>query len=269
VLEAVINISEGRNARVVDTIAAAAGECLLDVHRDEHHHRSVLTLAGRGVEDAARAVAEETVARVDLRGHAGVHPRLGAIDVVPFVPLTGTPMAAAVRARDAFARWAGACLGLPCFLYGPGRTLPHVRRAAFVDLQPDTGPSRPHPSAGAAAVGARPVLVAYNVWLDTPDLDLARRIAAAVRGPAIRALGLRTGDRVQVSLNLVAPLSVGPDIAHDTVAGLARDAGVGIHRAELVGLLPASVLERVAAERWQSLDLDASRTIEARLKNSA
>lgn len=257
VLECVVNISEGRDRAVIDAIAAAAGADLLDVHTDPHHHRSVLTLIG---ERAPRAVATAAVERLDLRRHDGVHPRIGVVDVVPFVALAGSTMADAVRARDDFCRWAGEELQLPCFRYGPERTLPEVRRHAFGDLAPDCGPSAPHPSAGAAAVGARPLLVAYNVWLAEHDLALARRVAAAVRRPEVRALGLQVGDRVQVSMNLIDPLVVGPGVATDAVQALAEVAGC-----ELVGLLPDAVLRAEDPARWRDLDLSADRTIEARL----
>jgi glutamate formiminotransferase len=271
VLECVVNISEGRRREVVEAIAAAAGTCLLDVHTDPHHNRAVLTLAGaEELEEAVRALATHTVTRIDLRAHVGVHPRVGALDVVPFVPMAGATMADAVAARDRFAAWAGARLEVPCFLYGPERPLPEVRRRAFVDLAPDTGPSVAHPTAGATCVGARGVLVAYNLWL-APEagaglrgpnaaLDVARSVAAAVRGPAVRALGLDVGGRAQVSTNLVDPLVVGPAQVYDAVAALAPVAG-----AELVGLVPAAVLEAVPAERWVELDLARSRTIEGRL----
>ncbi len=256
-LECVVNVSEGRDAVVLDRLATAAGVDLLDLHHDPFHHRSVLTLVG---EESPRRVAVEAVASIDLRVHDGVHPRLGAIDVVPFVPLTGSNMTDAIAARDAFSEWAAAELDLPCFRYGPERTLPEVRRDAFGSLAPDVGPPRPHPTAGATAVGARELLVAYNVWLAEPDVALARRVAAAVRGDGIRALGLPVGDRVQVSMNLIDPLRVGPAVAWDRVAELAEIAG-----AELVGLVPEAVLEGVSAGRWDELDLAADRTIEARL----
>src|SRR5690606_8929667 len=119
------------------------------------------------------------------------------------------------------------------FVYGPERSLPEVRRRAFVDLAPDAGPPTPHPTAGAVAVGARPVLVAYNLWLAEPDLELARRLARELRSPEVRALGLAVGEEVQVSMNLVAPERVGPADVYDRVAGSTR-----IARAELVGLAP-------------------------------
>ena len=244
-------------------LAAAAGGTLLDVHSDPYHHRSVLTLGGEpaAVEADARALAADAVARLDLRRHAGVHPRLGVVDVVPFVPLEGSTLADAVAARDRFLAWAATELGLPGFAYGPERTLPDVRRRAFVDLAPDAGPSVPHETAGAVCVGAREVLVAYNVWLaEGADLALAREVARAVRGPSVRALGLDVGGRAQVSMNLVDPLVVGPAEAYDAVAAL-----TGVAGAELVGLLPAAVLDRVPVSRWPELDLDGARTIESRL----
>ncbi len=256
-LESVVNVSEGRDANVLDRLAAACGPDLLDRHQDPDHHRSVFTSAGQR---APRELARAAVATLDIGGHAGVHPRLGVVDVVPFVPLDGSTMADAVAARDDFSRWAAAELGLPCFRYGPQRPLPEVRRRAFVDLAPDTGPPAPHPTAGACCVGARPLLVAYNVWLADPDLALAARVAAALRSPAVRALGFRCGRRVQVSMNLVDPATVGPAEAFDAVAALAAVSG-----AELVGLLPGSVLERIPPARFEELDVGPDRTIEARL----
>jgi glutamate formiminotransferase / 5-formyltetrahydrofolate cyclo-ligase len=261
VLECVVNVSEGQRRKVVEAIAAAAGTSLLDAHTDPHHNRAVLTLAGEGLEAAVRAVATETVHRIDLRAHVGVHPRVGALDVVPFVPLAGATMADAVAARDRLAAWVGSRLDVPCFVYGPERRLPDVRRRAFVDLAPDTGPSVAHPTAGATCVGARGVLVAYNLWL-APEVrvEVARSVAGAVRGPAVRALGLDVGGRAQVSMNLVDPLVVGPAQAYDAVAARAP-----VARAELVGLVPAAVLDAIPPERWAELDLGPSRTIEGRL----
>jgi glutamate formiminotransferase / 5-formyltetrahydrofolate cyclo-ligase len=257
VLACVVNVSEGRSATVLEALAAAAGPDLLDLHVDPFHHRAVLTLVGG---DAPRAVAAEAVRRIDLRRHAGAHPRLGAVDVVPFVPLEGATTDEAVAARDGFARWAADALGVPAFRYGGGgASLPEVRRGARTH-PPDDGGPLPHPTAGAVAVGARAVLVAYNVVLAEPDLARARRVAAAVRGPAVRALGLRVGDQVQVSMNLVAPAEVGPAAAFDAVAALAP-----VLRGELVGLLPDAVLRAVDPSRWAALDLAEDRTIEARL----
>ncbi|MBK6856469.1 MAG: hypothetical protein IPG97_07970 [Microthrixaceae bacterium] len=259
-LECVVNISEGVDDSIIDKIARRAGDDLLDVHTDPHHNRSVLTLVG---EDAPRAVTEEAVARLDLRRHRGVHPRIGVVDVVPFVPLGDATMADAESARERYCDWAAENLGLPCFTYGSHRTLPHLRREAFVSLTPDRGPTTPHPTAGAVAVGARPVLVAFNVWLASVDLDRARTVAATVRSDHLRALGLQVGDRVQVSMNLIDPEVVGPADVTDRVAELV---GAGeIVGCELVGLLPRAVLERVDPDRWIALDLSVERTIEHRL----
>ena len=260
-LECVINVSEGRRRDVVDSIASAAGDHLLDVHVDGDHNRSVLTLAGPDVESRAFAVVRAACERIDLRDHAGVHPRLGAADVVPFVPLRGSTMDDAIAARDRTAARIASELGVPCFLYGRERSLPAVRRRAFTTLQPDAGGPAPHESAGACCVGARDVLVAYNLWLTSSStLDDARRIAGAIRQAGLRTLGLQVGDAVQVSCNLVDPSTLGPATAYDLVAAHAE-----IDRAELVGLIPASVLAAIPATRWQQLDVDDRRTIEARL----
>jgi glutamate formiminotransferase len=263
-LECVINVSEGHAGDALDAITAAGGAQLLDVHRDEHHNRAVLTVAGREVEAAARRVAETAVERLDLRTHQGVHPRIGVVDVVPFVPLDGSTFEDAIAARDRFAAWAGEVLELPCFLYGAERPLPSVRRGAFRDLMPDTGPPRPHPTAGACAVGVRALLLAYNLWLADGTVEQAGELAVALRGEHVRALGLDLGDHVQVSINLLSPFEVGPADVYDAVATTAP-----IARAELVGLAPEAVLAAIPRERWLQLDLDESRTIEARLARLA
>ncbi len=256
-LECVINVSEGRDRDVLERLASAVGDDLLDVHTDADHHRSVFTLVG---EHAPRRLAEAAVAAIDLRRHAGAHPRFGVVDVVPFVPLGDATLSDAVRARDDFARWAAATLDLPCFLYGPERSLPDVRRQAFRSLSPQFGPPTAHRSAGACAVGARGLLVAYNLWLATPDLDLAKAVAAEVRSGPIRTLGLAVGGEVMVSCNLVEPLTTGPGDAWDAVA-----AHTAVAHAELVGLVPEAVLAATPRDRWAELDLAPDRTIEARL----
>ena len=215
-------------------------------------------------EDAPRRVTTAAIERIDLAEHDGVHPRLGAVDVVPFVPLDGSTEHEARQARDDYMTWLAEAHGVPSFLYGPERTLPEIRRRAFRDLVPDEGPGRPHPTAGASCVGVRAVLVAYNVWVDDLDVAQAREIASAIRRPELRALGLAVGDRVQVSMNLVAPLELGPETAFDLVVAELGGRGSGI-RAELVGLVPRSVLEAIDPQRWEALDLSSDRTIEARL----
>jgi glutamate formiminotransferase / 5-formyltetrahydrofolate cyclo-ligase len=278
-LECVVNVSEGRDEVVLGQLAAAAGSPLLDLHRDPDHNRSVLTLAGPSelVAGAARSLATATLAHLDLRDHAGAHPRLGVLDVVPFVPYErgGAPpvdLTEAIAHRDRFARWLGDEMGVPSFLYGPlpgGRTrsLPEVRRHAFAappaGLAPDHGPRRADPRAGSTAVGARRVLVAYNVWVSSPEV--ARRVAPLVRGPEVRALGLAVGTRAQVSCNLVDPGRYGPERLYDLVAALVAEAGGAVEGGELVGLIPETVLAAVPAGRRAELGLSVGATVESRL----
>ena len=216
-LECVVNVSEGRDRSAIAAFAASCGDALLDVHADVDHHRSVFTLCGRDEADApaaARSLTDAVAATVDLAHHVGVHPRLGAIDVVPFVALAPTDPAHAVDAAREYGEWIVATHGVPVFLYGAadpqGRTLPDARRDGFVARPPDLGPPNPHPRLGAVAVGARPPLVAINVEVDGPDLVLVRAVAGRVRErdgglPGVRALGLALPEigRTQVSMNLV------------------------------------------------------------------
>jgi len=278
VVECVINVSEGRDLQLLTALSAAAGPCLLDRHADPDHHRSVFTLAGPSddVAAGARSLATATVTLLDLTSHTGAHPRLGVLDVVPFVPfLPGRPpptdLPGVVALRDAFAQWLATQLGVPSFLYGPlpgGRTrsLPEVRRHAFTELAPDFGPHEPHPTAGATAVGARPVLIAYNLWVSTHEV--ARQVAPLARGPAVRALALRVGERAQVSCNLMDAAVTGPAQVHDAVARLAREAGGAVTGAELVGLLPRAVLHAIPRARWPELALGEEATVEARLEGA-
>ncbi len=273
--ECVVNISEGREPAALSALDRAAGPLWRDRQSDAHHHRSVLTLVGPAPDlvEAVQAVATTAVRLVDLRTHRGAHPRLGVLDVVPFVPydpgrLPPQDLREAMTLRDEFARWLADELAVPAFLYGPlpggqSRTLPQVRKEAFGSLAPDLGPPSPHPTAGASAVGARAVLVAYNLWVS--PLEVAQRVAPLVRGPSVRALGLAVGDRAQVSCNLIAPEVFGPDRLYDQVAGLVVEAGGRLMGAELVGLIPAAVLERIPPERWAELGLAENLTIESRL----
>jgi glutamate formiminotransferase len=279
VLECVVNISEGRDRAVLDTLAAACGAALLDVHTDPDHHRSVFTIAAReppATEAATRALARAAASHLALSDHDGVHPRLGVIDVVPFVALAPTPPATAVDAARVFASWIGAELGIPAFLYDEAdpsrRTLPDLRRDAFVVRSPDAGPAEPHPTLGATAVGARPPLVAVNVEIDGADLALARSIARAVRErdaglAGVRALGLRLASRarVQVSMNLVDLDATGLEAACIAVRELVEGAGARVAGVELVGLLPAAALAACspAFRRWSGIS--ERQTIEARV----
>jgi glutamate formiminotransferase len=261
VLECVVNVSEGADRRVLGELAAAVADDLLDIHTDEHHNRSVFTLVG---EQAPRNLTRRAFELLDITAHSGVHPRLGIVDVVPFVPLAGSTWNDAIAARDHFAHWVADEFAIPAFLYGPERTLPYVRQRAFVDLDPDMGPLEPHPHAGAVCVGVRDTLVAYNVWLRDSDVTAARTIATAIRGTSLRALGLQVGDRVQVSMNLINPMELGPMEAFDTVRELSDTEG-----AELVGLIPQAVLADIPHSRWKQLDVSTEQTIEFRLAERA
>ena len=274
-LESVINVSCAAGA-ALDAIATAAGPSLRDVHSDVDHHRSVLTLVGPDVEEAARRVAGEAVARLDLRTHVGAHPRIGVVDVVPFVALDGSTRQDAVDAARAFGAWAADALAVPIFFYDDAdparRSLPATRRDAFDARTPDLGPPAPHPTLGAVAVGARDPLVAVNCELARDDVVLARAIATRVRErdgglPGVRALGLRLGSvgRAQVSMNLVALERTGLQDACRAVDALARDAGTEVARVELVGLVPAAELARCDEDfrRWSGIGADA--TIEVRV----
>ena len=269
-LECVINVSEGRDKNLVDRIAAAVSTTndsgLLDVHSDPDHNRSVFTLVGP---DGPRALTRRAVELLDMGRHDGEHPRLGVVDVVPFVALVGSTHDDAIAARNAFAQWAADELRLPVFLYGPERTLPDIRRSAWTTLQPDVGPSAPHPTAGAVCVGVRPVLIAYNVALDTTDMALARRIVGQVRRPGLRVLPFFVAGSVQISMNIVDADAVSVADAYDTVAVVAQNNGTTIRGAELVGLLPERQLLMNDESRWRQLDIGREKTIEARLARRA
>jgi glutamate formiminotransferase len=280
-VECVPNVSEGRRPEVVDEIVAAFADAdpdvlVLDRSSDPDHHRTVITLMGPGpaLVEAAVAGARACARLIDLNHHRGVHPRLGALDVLPFVPF-----GAETRLRGGdhpdldcadLAGWAGrriaAEAGVPVYLYGaaarhPGwAALPAVRGRGFEACRaalaagdgpaPDFGGPGLHPTAGATAAGAREVLVAYNVELAGADLELARRIASAVRErdgglPAVRAMGVALEERgvMQVSMNLLDYRATPPAVAFAAVAGLAERAGARVVASEIVGLVPAAALD--------------------------
>jgi len=263
---------------VIDALSRACGEALLDLHRDADHHRSVFTLAGPGSRDAvgaAQSLARVVAEKIDLRQHEGVHPRLGALDVVPFTALDEDATAAVPAALD-FAAWVAHELGLPVFLYdgadAAGRSLPEARRAAFTSRPPDRGPSLPDPRLGAVAVGARPPLVAVNCWLSTLDVKVARAIASAVRErdggfPGVRALGLslERAQATQVAMNLVDLTATGVETACTAVRRGAATVDVSVTRVELVGLMPASELARCSPAFLEWARLYPDDTIEYRL----
>lgn len=261
VLECVINVSEGRDRDLIAEFAATVDDCLLDVHVDPDHNRSVFTLVGT---QGPRRLARLVTSRLTIGSHVGVHPRLGVLDVVPFVPLADSTMDHAISARDDFARWIAEELAVPAFRYGPERTLPEVRKRAFTAMAPDHGPRTGHPTAGAVCVGARAPLVAWNMWLEGVDIDRTRRLAATLRSDTVRTLGLQVGRFTQVSCNLIAPELTGPDEVHDALS-----THVEIQRCELVGLIPRSVLEAIEESRWEQLDIAIDKTIEQRLERLA
>lgn len=290
-LEAVPNVSEGRDPAVVAAIrdAFATGAAVLGVHSDPDHHRSVFTLAGEdvGLSDALLAGISEAIARIDLRAHEGVHPRVGVADVVPLVPLTPGDMPRAKDAAIVVAERIGAELKLPVFLYGEvgeGRRPAYfrrggleelIRRVEVGELVPRAGPARIDPRSGAVLVGARAPLVAYNLELATDDAQVAREIAAVVREsgggvPGLQAIGLRLASKghAQVSMNVIdverAPL-------HDVVERVRREAaarGVEIAGGELVGLVPESVVRAASAAGVEIPDVDESDVLERVLANT-
>ena len=285
-LESVPNFSEGRDETTIAAIGAAltsAGARLLDVHADADHNRSVFTLVGSEAELADGLVAGVRCARdrIDLRRHEGAHPRIGAADVVPLVPIRPEDLERAQAAARDVAAGVGE-LGIPVFLYGgPERGPAFFRRdgpdglQARIDageLVPDFGPSRLDPAAGAALVGARRPLIAFNVNLRTDDVQVARAIAAVVRErgggfPGVRALGLdlpRAG-LVQVSMNVEDWEAVA---LHEIVARIVEEAasrGVEAAGSELVGLMPAGAAAAAAGSALRIDGFDASRVLELRL----
>lgn len=292
-VECVPNVSEGRDRDSVDAIARAvsgtAGVTLLDRTSDRDHDRSVLTFAGgsTAVMEAMSAAAAEAIERIDMRRHHGQHPRLGAVDVVPFVPLGETTMRVCVELARSFAEALADRHGLPVFLYAEAatrperRTLADIRRPQFEGLaealakpggEPDFGPRLPHPTAGATVVGARPFLIAWNIDLRTAERDVAKRIAKAIRerdgGLArVQALGLYLEDRgrAQVSMNLLDHSVTPLWRVFEAVERLARAEGVGIAESELIGLAPSSAFLDVA----DHLGSDASRPPESRMAEAA
>ncbi|MHB1209026.1 MAG: hypothetical protein ACYC1I_04890 [Acidimicrobiales bacterium] len=269
--ECVINISEGRDQRLLDELSRAGGPSLSDRHFDQWHHRSVFTLINEPDQLSVdvRALIAWAYETLELAGHEGVHPRFGVVDVVPFVALANVDAPISEALRDETARWISHTFDVPTFLYGPVtngvvRTLPEVRASAFADLSPDYGPSSPSPRWGAVAVGARPVLVAWNLWLRATTLERARMLARVVRGPGVRSLAFTVGDQVQVSCNLIDVANVRASEVYDRVESMLEGAET-ISRAELVGLVPASLLEREDPARWAQLGLDPDATIEQRV----
>jgi glutamate formiminotransferase / 5-formyltetrahydrofolate cyclo-ligase len=289
-VQCVPNFSEGRDRATIEAIVAAAravpGVRVADWSGDPDHHRMVLTLVGpaAAVRDAAFAAAAEAVQRIDLTRHSGQHPRLGAVDVVPFVPLGSATMDLCIRTAREFGARAAAELKLPVYFYEEAatrperRNLPVVRGAGFDALRyqpltgeraPDLGPARVHPTAGAVAVGARGRLLAFNVNLRSDDLEAARAIARAVRERdgglgGVRALGLRLPSRghVQVSINITQPDRVPLYRVLELVRAEARRWEVAISGTELIGTLCLADLLETARYSLGLHDLRESQVLE-------
>jgi len=281
-VECVPNFSEGRDRGVVESLVSAVrgvpGTLLLGETADVDHNRCVLTFAGEpeAVLDAAVAAARVAVKRIDLRTHAGVHPRIGALDVLPFVPLEGASLDLCVHLARRAAELLWRELGVPCYLYEAAACVEERRNLAFVRSEhagaPDVGEGK-HPTAGCTAVGARGFLVAYNVNLATNDLSVAKAVAREVREssgglPCVKALGLALVSRgiVQVSMNLtdfhVTPLHV----AFQAVRDAAAARGVRVEGSELIGFVPRRALEaaRGVDLRWENFRDDM--VLETRLE---
>jgi len=286
VIECVPNFSEGRNRDTVDALAAAvrdvSGVRLVNVSADPDHHRTVLTFVGEpgAVAEAAFRCARVAVERIDLRFHQGVHPRIGAVDVMPFIPLRNAEMSECAQiAREVGYRIAQE-LSVPVYFYEhaalPGRPtdLPTIRRGGFErwvgrpltgDRAPDTGPTFLHPTAGAAIVGARGPLIAFNIDLDTDRVEVAQHIARTIRQErrrvpqltGVRALGVFLASRntAQVSLNLTQPERSPLWWVLEYVRTLAAEQGVQIRETELIGVAPASAIVGVAAHYLRNTTL--------------
>jgi glutamate formiminotransferase len=296
-IECVPNFSEGRRAEVLDEITRAIGQIegvtLLDASRDESHNRSVVTFAGgpEPVVRAAMAAVGRALELIDMEQQTGAHPRIGAVDVIPFVPLGDTRMEECVDLARRFGEQVAKVFALPVYLYGEAalrperRRLAEVRRGQYEGLKeeitanperaPDFGPPKLHPRGGAVAVGARKPLIAFNLNLATDDVEIAQRIAETIREssgglPAVQAMGVSVSvpdgrQLAQVSMNLVDWEQTGiPRVVHE-VRRLARQAGTDIDHAELIGLAPTAALLEVTADALGLRGFRPDQALELRL----
>src|SRR5437588_231229 len=291
-VECVPNFSEGRNAATIDALRTALASVptvrLLDVQADASHHRSGFTFVAppdASVEAALRAMRVATE-RIDLTQHTGEHPRMGATDVVPFVPVRDVTMDQCVSLARRLGERAAAELRIPIYLYAraavrPERErLPDIRKGEFEGLRerigadpavdPDFGPRRIHPTAGATAVGARPFLVAFNIYLDTPDVAIAKEIAKRIRTssgglPAVQASGFEVGGQAQVSMNLLDIDTTPPAVVYGAVESEARGRGVAIVKSEVVGLVPERAILGAGAAALRLPDA-ADHLLEAKIR---
>ena len=292
-IESVPNVSEGRRREVVEALAEAIrsthGVRLLNYSCDRSHNRSVFTVVGDAapLKDAIVALYTHAVELIDLRQHSGQHPRVGAVDVVPFVPLEGSTTEECVALARDLAATVVDRFGIPVYLYEDAATRPsrrnleEIRRGEFeglaqkmrhADWHPDFGPAMPHPSAGVSVIGARHPLIAYNINLETDDLDVAQQIAAVVRAssgglPSVKALGIRLdSNRVQVSMNLTNYHATPLFRLFDAVAREAARLGVAIHDSEIVGLVPAAALIAAAASYLRLERFTDDQVLETKLR---
>jgi len=295
IIECIPNVSEGRRPEVVEAIAAAIravpGVRLLDYSSDASHNRSVFTMAGDAapITAAVLAMYERAIAAIDLRTHQGEHPRLGAVDVVPFVPIEGVTMEACVALAKDVAREVASRFAVPVYLYedasaNPERkNLEDIRRGEFEGLAakmastgwaPDFGPAAPHASAGASVIGARMPLIAYNINLNTDRLDVAKKIAAAIRHSSggfryVKAAGFKLDERgiVQVSMNLTNFEKTPIHRVFETVKREAGRYGVSILESEIVGLIPSAALNATAEYYLQIAGFTPDQILENKLRN--
>jgi glutamate formiminotransferase / formiminotetrahydrofolate cyclodeaminase len=298
IVECVPNFSEGRRSEVIDSIRKVAGAVpgvtILDCENDPNHNRMVLTFFGppEAVKDAALASSAEAIKSIDLRTHKGEHPRMGAVDVVPFVPIRDVTMAECIALAKEFALEYSNRFNVPVFLYETAATRPErkdlakVREGQFEGLReligkdpakdPDYGPRAIHPTAGATAVGARPILIAYNVNLKSSDLSIAKKIAHLVRGrdgglPTVKALGFELHDRsiVQVSMNITDYKVSSVTRAFQEVSKRASEIGVEVLESEIVGLVPMDALVDAADQYLKLANFSPNQIIENRIFNIA
>lgn len=287
--ECVINVSEGRDhaclRELARTAAETPGAALLDWDADVDHHRTVFTVAGSlpRLEQAAAALCRQAVEVLDLSRHRGVHPRIGAVDVIPFVPVRGVSMSDCVRAARQLGKTLAEEIQLPVYLYEQAATRPErrslaeLRRGGLGSLRrrmaqdpgwaPDFGPARPHPTAGVSCVGARDYLIAYNLYLEDPDLTAARKVAARIRErdggmPGVKALGMwiESRNQAQVSTNLTDYRRTSLVRLFEAVDRHARELGTRVNSSEIVGLAPRDALGQDAAARLR-LEKPASESI--------
>ncbi len=267
-LEAVINVSEGKDAQVLEKLKKVCKESLLDVHIDKWHNRSVFTLAGENLEQDVRQLSISAVALLDIESHSGVHPRFGVVDVVPFVPLqdgSDVNLTEAISARDTFAKWACDVLNVPVGIYGPERSLPELRRLLRGGSKVEYEPNHVNKKAGFICAGARHTLVAYNVWLDGIVLEDAKEIASSIRSDEIRALALEVGESIQISCNLVMPWVVTPVLVFNAIKSMTHDMGGGVLRGEVVGLIPNFVLRNLSKKDLKLCGIEDFHILENRV----